>query len=191
MTLCEIFQAPLQPATPTTSSVAHQNFCSFLLLCCLLSNYSRDTFSKKKSISKFEKKFTHKKVPLLYGEKSSFCSGVFQNSLHLVYIWFHHNKRIPLYNTEKNSSFVDVFWKKIYNLFYKNKNPHRIKQEFVHNLDFIEYYYQILYNKMNCFNLILLIFLLYLTIYSIHFLECIKVCLIFNPSCTFLSVPWN
>ena len=28
---------------------------------------------------------------------------------------------MPLYNTEKNSSFVDVFWKKIYKLFYKNK----------------------------------------------------------------------
>ena len=27
-----------------------------------------------------------KKLPLLYGEKFPFCSGVFQNSLHLVYI---------------------------------------------------------------------------------------------------------
>ena len=45
----------------------------------------------------------------------------FRWSVHLVYIWFHLNKKIPLYNTEKNSSFVDMFWNKIYKLFYKNK----------------------------------------------------------------------
>ncbi len=60
-----------------------------------------------------------KKLPLLYGEKFPFCSGVFQNSLHLVYICFRHNKKIPLYNTEKNSSFVDVFLEKIFDLVLK------------------------------------------------------------------------
>ena len=33
------------------------------------------------------------------------------------------------------------------------------------------------------------IFLLYFAIYSIHFLECIKVCMILNPSCTFFPYP--
>lgn len=64
-----------------------------------------------------KEKVLRKKHPLLYGEKFPFCSGVFQNSLHLVYIWFYY-KKIPLYNTEKNSSFVDVFLEKIYKLFY-------------------------------------------------------------------------
>ncbi len=35
---------------------------------------------------KFNEKMLRKKFPLLYGEKFPFCSGVFQNSLHLVYI---------------------------------------------------------------------------------------------------------
>ena len=68
---------------------------------------------------KTKKKTPFKKLPLLYGEKSPFCSGVFQNSLHLVYISFHHSKKIPLYNTEKNSSFVDVFLEKIFDLVLK------------------------------------------------------------------------
>ena len=38
-------------------------------------------------------------------------------------------EKIPLYNTEKKLGFVDVFWKKIYKLFYKNKNPHRFIDE--------------------------------------------------------------
>jgi len=66
-----------------------------------------------------------KKVPLLYGEKFPFCSGVFQNSLHLVYISFHHRK-IPLYNTEKNLSFVDVFLEKIINYFNAKRGSPQI-----------------------------------------------------------------
>ena len=65
-----------------------------------------------------QKKKHRSKPPLLYGEKFPFCSGVFQNSLHLVYIRFYY-KKIPLYNTEKNSSFVDVFLEIIFVLVLK------------------------------------------------------------------------
>lgn len=75
---------PLQPATPITSSVVHQNFCSFLSLRRLLSYYSRDTFLKRK-ISKFENKNSLvKNVPLLYGEKFPFCSGVLKENLQII-----------------------------------------------------------------------------------------------------------
>ena len=78
----------------------HQKFCSakgkivrcnFYAYENLLPNYSREYFAKWKS----KRKTPFKKLPLLYGEKFQFCSGVFQNSLHLVYIWFHHNKKYP------------------------------------------------------------------------------------------------
>ena len=72
-----------------------------------------------------KRKCIQKKLPLLYGEKSSFCSGVFRNSLHLVYIWFCY-KKIPLYNTEKNSSFVDVFLEKIYKLFSRKRGSPKL-----------------------------------------------------------------
>ena len=75
---------------------------------------------------KTKKKTPFKKLPLLYREKFPFCSGVFQNSLHLVYICFHHSKKIPLYNTEKNSSFVDVFSEKIINYFHAKRGSPQI-----------------------------------------------------------------
>ena len=58
----------------------------------LLQNYSREYFYKVKTK---KEKALRKKLPLLYREKSPFCSGVLQNSLHLVYICFHHNKKYP------------------------------------------------------------------------------------------------
>ena len=48
----------------------------------LLPNYSREYFAEWKP----KRKTPFKKFLLLYGEKFPFCSGVFQNSLHLVYI---------------------------------------------------------------------------------------------------------
>ena len=65
--------------------------CNFYAYENLLSNYSREYFYKVKT----KRKTPFKKLPLLYREKSPFCSGVFQKFLHLVYIWFHHNKKSP------------------------------------------------------------------------------------------------
>ena len=81
----------------------------------LLPNYSREYFIKWKP----KRKTPFKKLPLLYGEKSPFCSGVLQNSLHLVYIWFHHNKKYPSIIRKKIQVFVDVFSEKIFNIVLK------------------------------------------------------------------------
>ena len=71
----------------------------------------------KNSATKKSPSTIRRKISILFGCFSKF----FTPCLHLI----SPQQKIPLYNTEKNSSFVDVFCKKIYNLFYKNKNPHR------------------------------------------------------------------
>lgn len=60
-----------------------------------------------------------KKLPLLYGEKFPFCSGVYQNFYTLFTFDFTMEEKILLYNTEKNSNFVDVFLEKIFKLVLK------------------------------------------------------------------------
>ena len=89
----------------------------------------------------------------------------FRWSIHLVYIWFHHGRKKRLYNTEKNSSFVDVFWKKIYKLFYKNKNPHRFyRWGFITRNQLMKYYNEKygkwikLYSKIKEWYLLFLLF---------------------------------
>ena len=52
-----------------------------------------------------------RKIPVLFGCFAKF----FTPCLHLI----SPRQKIPLYNTEKNSSFVDVFLEKIFNLVLK------------------------------------------------------------------------
>ena len=123
MTLCEIFQALLQPATPISSSVVHQNFCSFLSLCCLLSYYSRDTFFKKEKMKRNlkTKNSPTKKVPLLYGEKFPFCSGVFQIFYTLFTFDFTTAKKYPSIIRRKSSVLLMCFERKFTIYFIKTK----------------------------------------------------------------------
>ena len=62
-----------------------------------------------------------KKVPLLYGEKFLFCSGVLQNSLHLVYISFHDSKKYPSIIRWKIQVLLMCFERKFTNYFIKTK----------------------------------------------------------------------
>lgn len=83
----------------------------------LLPNYSREYFYKVKT----KKKNTVQKTPSTIQRKILILFGCFAKfftpCLHLI----SPQKKIPLYNTEKNSSFVDVFSKKIYKLFSRKK----------------------------------------------------------------------
>ena len=72
---------------------------------------------------KFEKISPTKKVPLLYREKSQFCSGVFQNFSHLVYISFHLNKKYPSIIRRKIQVLLMCFERKFTNYFIKTKIP--------------------------------------------------------------------
>jgi len=78
-------------------------------LCCLLSYYSRDTFSKRKNETKFENKNSPIKKSLYYTEKNFNFVRVFFKILYTLFT-FHFTiaKNTPLY-TEKKLGFVDVF----------------------------------------------------------------------------------
>ena len=65
---------------------------------------------KKKHLEKTPSTI-RRKIPVLFGCFSKF----FTPCLHLISL----KKKIPLYNTEKNSSFVDVFLEKIFDLVLK------------------------------------------------------------------------
>ena len=54
-----------------------------------------------------------RKILILFGCFSKF----FTPCLHLI----SPQQKIPLYNTEKNSSFVDVFWEKFINYFHAKR----------------------------------------------------------------------
>ena len=115
MTLCEIFQAPLQPATPISSSVAHQNFCSFLSLRCLLSYYSRDTFFKRK-------KFHPRKKSLYYTEKNPHFVRVFCKIFYTLFTFnFTIAKKYPSIIRRKIQVLLMCFERKFTNYFIKIK----------------------------------------------------------------------
>ena len=65
---------------------------------------------KKKHLEKTPSTI-QRKFPVLFGCFANF----FTPCLHLISL----KKKIPLYNTEKNSSFVDVFLEKIFDLVLK------------------------------------------------------------------------
>jgi len=70
----------------------------------------RDTFSKRKeSKTKFENKNSPIKKSLYYTEKNFHFVRVFCKILYTLFTFNFTIEKIPLYNTEKNSSFVDVF----------------------------------------------------------------------------------
>ena len=69
--------------------------------------------TKKKTHLEKTPSTIRRKFPVLFG-----CfSKIFTPCLHLISPW----QKIPLYNTEKKSNFVDVFWKKIYKLFSRKR----------------------------------------------------------------------
>ena len=63
-----------------------------------------------------------RKIAILFGCFANF----FTPCLHLI----SPQQKIHLYNTEKNSSFVDVFLEKIYKLFTRKKNPHHTGKDY-------------------------------------------------------------
>ena len=91
--------------------------CNFYAYENLLSNCSREYFYKVKTKKKKHLEKTpstiRRKISILFGCFSKF----FTPCLHLILL----RRKIPLYNTEKNSGFVDVFWEKIYKLFSRKK----------------------------------------------------------------------
>ena len=122
MTLCEIFQAPLQPATPISSSAAHQNFCTFLSLCYLLSYYSRDTFSKRKNETKFENKNSLIKKSLYYTEKNFNFVRVFFKILYTLFTFdFTIAKKYPSIIQRKIRVLSMCFERKFTSYFFKTK----------------------------------------------------------------------
>lgn len=98
--------------------------CNFYAYENLLPNYSREYFYKVKA----KKKNTIKKLPLLYGEKFPFCSGVLQNSLHLVYICFHHSKKYPSIIQRKNWILLMCFERKFTNYFHAKEKSSPCRQ---------------------------------------------------------------
>ena len=74
--------------------------------------------SKKKKCLEKTPSTILRKIPILFGCFSKF----FTPCLHLI----SPRQKIPLYNTEKNSSFVDVFLEKIYKLFSRKKGSPQI-----------------------------------------------------------------
>ena len=73
---------------------------------CWVKNKKKNTIQKTPST-------IQRKILILFGCFSKF----FTPCLHLI----SPQQKTPLYNTKKNSGFVDVFWEKIYKLFSRKK----------------------------------------------------------------------
>ena len=74
--------------------------------------------TKKKNTVQKTPSTIRRKIPVLFGCFSKF----FTPCLHLI----SPQQKIPLYNTEKNSSFVDVFLEKIINYFNAKRGSPQI-----------------------------------------------------------------
>jgi len=91
-------------------------------LCCLLSYYSRDTFSKRKNETKFENKNSLIKKSLYYTEKNFHFVRVFFKNLYTLFTFnFTIAKKYPSIIRRKIRVLLMCFERKFTNYFIKTK----------------------------------------------------------------------